>query len=103
LPVFAPAVEVLFPTAEKVPKKAVPNSQARIKNIRVPSSLVINVAAAELANDKSIHSDILSESLPINDSLFCLLRWGRVNQKLKSKCGLDFDVDPPLPSDQAEA
>jgi len=37
-----------------------------------------------------------------------LLRWGgyvkskKKNQKLKDKNGLDFDVDPPLPSEQAE-
>jgi len=37
-----------------------------------------------------------------------LLRWGgyvkskKKNQKLIDKSGLDFDVDPPLPSEQAE-
>jgi len=29
-----------------------------------------------------------------------LLRWGKVNQKIKRKSGLDFDS--PLPSEQAE-
>ncbi len=62
-----------------------PSSQARIKNMRVPSSLAIYVAAAELANDKTIRSDILAESLHIDNSLFGLLKWGEVNQSQKIK------------------
>jgi len=34
------------------------------------------------------------------NSFLSLLRWGKVNQKLKSKSGVD--VDPPLPFEQAE-
>ena len=38
-----------------------PRSQARIKNMRVPSSLAINVAAAELAR-KALAQTVLAES-----------------------------------------
>ncbi len=60
-----------------------PSSQVRIKNMRIPSSLVINVAAAELAR-KSTRSDILAE-VPTLITLSSACSNGEgVNQKKKS-------------------
>ena len=74
--------------------------------MKVPSLLLISVAAVELAQKSVLRHP---RRLPHrNNSRLCLLRWGVVSQKQREKqkskschC-LDFDVDSPLPSDQAE-
>jgi len=81
LPVFAPAVEALFPTAKKVPKKAVPRSQDLI---RKHEAALVTPSFCGCCGTRTER----------------VLRWGKINQKIKSKSGFDFDS--PLPSEQAE-
>jgi len=63
--------------------------------MRVPSSVVFFVAAAELANDKAIRSDILAEGFHKKHAFLSLLD-GEGKSKAKSLLGLDFDLHPHL-------
>jgi len=86
LPVFAPAVEVLFPTAEKVPKKAVPSSQGLIKAWGYPRHTFLLWL---LRNSHRKRAQTSSQKTPQKEGTPQLAQMGRVrqkkNQKLKTK------------------
>jgi len=83
-----------------------PTSQARIKSMRVPSLLLISVAAAELTLKGRAQTS--SQNSPQKSLTLRLIQMGKGKSKAKKNQNqqrfhcLDFDVAPPLPSEQAE-
>jgi len=59
-----------------------------------------------LRNSHRKRAQTSSQKTPQKEAIPRLAQMGRIrqkkNQKLKDKSGLDFDVDSPLPSEQAE-
>jgi len=55
-----------------------------------------------LRNSHRKRAQTSSQKAPLKELISQLAQMGMVNQKPKSKFGLDVDVDPPLPSEQAE-
>ena len=88
-------------SGRKVSKRTPPrSSSSHLKAMRVPSPVVILTAAAELANDKAIHSDILAESFHKMRSFLGLLKGTHKVKRTESKARrfhcLDVDVHPHL-------